>query len=99
MCLRLMVLVITNDFNKSSVLIKKFIRSEIVNICLVFACVIMDRTLILSNIKFSWSIAIIFTTLVIFDEITSIASTAGETLGSQFIITVIKKINNILQNK
>lgn len=98
MILRLIVSITTSAIGRSE-FIKKFIKSEIINISLVFACVILDRTLILSNLVFSWSIAVIFTLLVILDEITSIASEAGETLGSKFIISTIKKVKELLQNK
>lgn len=98
MILRLIVSITTRSAVRNE-FIKKYIKSEIINVSLVFACVILDRTLILSNVEFSWSIAVIFTMLVILDEITSIASEAGETLGSKFVISTIKKIKDLSQNK
>lgn len=97
MVLRLVVIMVSNASENITELIKQFVKSEIINICLVFACVILDRTIVLSSIKISWSIAALLTLLIIFDEITSIANKAGQTLSSQFIISTVAKIRETLK--
>ena len=75
------------------------IKQETINTCLIASCFLFDKLILIHEIRMKIEVAVLFTSLVILDELISIFDGVGETPSSIFIIGLIKKVSYIISGK
>lgn len=76
-----------------------FVRNEFVSVCLIIMCGVMDKILPYLKISWDWSIALLFTLLVILDEMLWIVARASKYVSVGFLKETLNSLVKLLQQK
>lgn len=80
-------------------LLPLFVRNEFVSVCLIIMCGVLDKMLPYLSISWDWSIALLFTLLVILDEMLWIVARASKYVSVGFLKDTLNNLVKLLQQK
>lgn len=100
-CLVLHLILLLIDVRNDELLstLPIFVRNEFVSICLIIMCGVIDKILPYLSISWDWSIAVLFTLLVILDEMLWIVARAGKYVSVGFLKDTLNSLVKLLQQK
>ncbi|WKF86111.1 hypothetical protein [Lacticaseibacillus pantheris] len=97
--IHLLLLLLDRSGVKLRELLPQFIFSEFVNVLLIIMCNVLDRVVPYLHVEWDWSISLLFTLLVILEEMLWIISRASNYINTGFLKDVVLGISEIVKQR